>query len=204
VVGKFFDSISPEAMYKRFGRGALGAKEIEMLTKADNLTTLIASIGGRIVGLANICPHATPLHVCGIALLVHQDHQRKGIGKILNNDASAIANATGFTRIEELVLKENTPMVKWWSGEPGFIDRKTCADDPAWWQFSMSLEEVGLQPVAAGSMREYVRPPEEAGEKVERLLVAPRSSDDQPDSEEDEQDDEPDLSSLDKKSCRIM
>lgn len=171
MLDRFLKSVSPNSLQLRFGRPFASPADIERFTKSPDVTTIVASIDGKMVGFANICATKEP-KVCEMGTLVHQDYQGKKIGKALLNERNSIAKALGFKRVENLVDKKNSVMSNWVPRQPGFISMEPYKQDPQWQHVLISLEheDIGtIQPPA--SMHAYVRPQEEAGEHVEKAAV---------------------------------
>ncbi|WP_334190659.1 GNAT family N-acetyltransferase [Noviherbaspirillum sp.] len=168
MFSRFLTGVDTHSMNLRFGRPFIGSGEIENFTKSPNMTTLVSSIEGKIVGFANLCSTEEP-EICEMAWLIHKDYQGKKIGKVLLNEMNGIAKARRFKRVENLVDRHNSVMLSWSRKQPGFMSMKPR--DYQWQQVSISLEREDIEIQPPASMHAYVRPQEEAGEHVEKPPV---------------------------------
>ena len=81
---------------------------IRSLSPNDHL--LVAEVNGVVVGCAglHVSPNPRTRHTAGLGIMVHMDHQRKGIGKALMTAILDIAdNWLKLKRVELCVFIEN-------------------------------------------------------------------------------------------------
>ena len=76
-----------------------------------NQLCLLAKLDGKVVGFLGMHRFSDPKsHVGDVGVMVHPDHQRKGIGTKLLNAGIGLALAKGFRRLEADALATNKAM----------------------------------------------------------------------------------------------
>ena len=116
LVRSFLEDLSPESRRRRFmsPMPVVGDALVRHFTFYDARSRLMlaatAPLGGReaIVGLADMALLETGLAELG--LVVADDHQGQGVGRLLSEAAAALAAQHGATHLKAELLEENTAM----------------------------------------------------------------------------------------------
>jgi len=83
----------------------------DRIPKDENQLCLLAKSDGKVVGFLGIHRFSPPRnHVGDVGIMVHPDHQRKGIGTKLLKAGIEIAKEKGFKRLEADTLAANEAM----------------------------------------------------------------------------------------------
>ena len=114
-----FNRLSPRSVYFRFFhvKQRLTEADLSQLTEVDfrnevSLAVTIAEAGGeRIVGVGRYAAGSGGKRA-EVNFTVADEHQRRGIGKLLLEHLVAIAQKNGITEIEAYVLADNSQMLR--------------------------------------------------------------------------------------------
>lgn len=172
------DAAALEAMYGTFEpRGAAmglppasGEKTRQWLEEVTSRShNLVASLGARILGHAIVAPSGEG--DAELAVFVHQDHRRKGLGTALARTAVALARERGYRRLWATGSAGNEAAIRM-VRQCGFKRRSaTAAGDQ---EMELRLEEsethMELNPLS-------YRLPEELGSQVSAILADWRAHD---------------------------
>lgn len=112
---QFCDTLDHKVLSHRFDTGSVNSYALNQIVNNRTGVTLMAMRDGKLVGFAEYrdSPQKnSPLRTCQVALLVHQDHHKQGIGTTLNNEVMRIAKENGFQRIEWAMLLRNKAMIE--------------------------------------------------------------------------------------------
>ncbi|MEZ4293385.1 MAG: ROK family protein [Polyangiaceae bacterium] len=120
-LARAFDRLSPASRYMRFHsfKQALTDDDLRYLTEVDGadhfaLVAVTPSHDMREekgIGVARFVRDPTERDLAEAAITVADDHQGKGLGKLLLQRIVAAARARGVRRFQAEVLAENSPMV---------------------------------------------------------------------------------------------
>lgn len=133
VMREFCDTLSPDVLRKRFNQGGVSSRILRHILANPNGVTLIAMRDDKPVAFSEYydsTPRGSTIRTCEVAVLVHQDHQRHGIGSLLSSEVMGIAKAKGFQRIEWIMLKSNQPMIH--LNKKSGLTLKPYKDDPSY------------------------------------------------------------------------
>ena len=115
-VRDFLEGLSPESRRRRFMSPlpVVSQRIVRHFTRYDTRSRLVvaamAPIGGRetLLGLADVVLLETGL--AEIAVVVADDQQGQGVGKLLSEAAAALATRQGATHLKAELLEENVAM----------------------------------------------------------------------------------------------
>jgi acetyltransferase len=118
LVREFLERLSPETRTRRFlvAMPQVSETAVRHFTFYDPrqrmtlAATIPGEVGERIVGLADAAFVETGLAEIGI--VVGDEHQRQGLGKVLSESIASIAIKRGATHLKAQMQAENTPMLK--------------------------------------------------------------------------------------------
>jgi RimJ/RimL family protein N-acetyltransferase len=114
-VAALFDRLSPQSRHRRFltPKPALSARELTYLTEVDHrrheALAAIDQRDGSIVGLASYAGWVGRANAAEAAVVVADDHQRRGIGIALVGSLIDLARLNGFDVLTATTLWENRP-----------------------------------------------------------------------------------------------
>ncbi|MDQ1487055.1 MAG: hypothetical protein QOJ62_2748 [Actinomycetota bacterium] len=112
---EMYDGVSDDAHYLRFFSvsRARDGDELERLTRAadDCHTSLLAEVGGTVVGVATWERPNDDCHEAEIAFLVDNDHRGRGVGMLLLEHLATGAAEHGIARFIADTLPGNTSML---------------------------------------------------------------------------------------------
>ncbi len=108
-VGRFLRSLSAETLECRFGRASVNEIDIGRFIRVPTVKSIMAFVEGRPVALADLndLGQEDGIPSFGLGVVVHQDHQGAGIGRILVCQMIDIARLLGYRRGIEVVLRGN-------------------------------------------------------------------------------------------------
>jgi RimJ/RimL family protein N-acetyltransferase len=109
----FCDGLAEHVIERRFNQVVVSDANLDRMLENTGGLTILGMKNKQPVALTEYYDTTEPgsdYRKCEIAVLVHQDHQRSGIGKTLVNELMRIAKSRGYQRIEWLALVSNTPV----------------------------------------------------------------------------------------------
>lgn len=118
-VGAFLADLSDESLHARFGPGGPSPADRDALTYYHPLERVVIAAaaapglddtpGEAIVGIVDISLHATG--VADLGMLVHDDHQTQGIGRLMSEVAAQTAIQRGATHLRADMPQDNPVIV---------------------------------------------------------------------------------------------
>jgi N-acetylglutamate synthase-like GNAT family acetyltransferase len=125
-----YDGVCDDTLYLRFFivSKLVVTREIAALTRHtdDQHGSLVAEIGGRIVGVATFERQQTDPRLAEIAFLVSDDCRSRGIGTLLLNRLAGLASGFGVERFFAETLPTNARMLHVFA-DSGFPLTTTCS-----------------------------------------------------------------------------
>jgi GNAT superfamily N-acetyltransferase len=109
-VAALFGRLSPESMFQRFHSGGVRFTDA-MLDQVTDGRVLIAELDGCLVGLASSHALAEP-DQAELAVVVDDNHQRRGIGTVLCAALYGDARRAGIRRLRAELLRTNYGMLR--------------------------------------------------------------------------------------------
>jgi acetyl coenzyme A synthetase (ADP forming)-like protein len=110
----FHTGLSQETVYLRFfsAHPKLSDNEVERFTHVDHdkRMALVATLRGRIIGVARYDRREEGSEDAEVAFVVADEHQRRGIGTLLLEHLAAFARTRGIKRFCADTLPQNQPM----------------------------------------------------------------------------------------------
>lgn len=129
VMSQFLGSLKYQDLAMRFNSGRVSSAHQKQILANPRGVTLMAMADDKLVAFSEyydttpqpkdirtwdrskIYKHST-IRTCEVALLVHHDYKRQGVGSALGKEVIRIARENGFQRIEWTILKNNEPMTR--------------------------------------------------------------------------------------------
>jgi GNAT superfamily N-acetyltransferase len=125
---EIFNRLSPQSVYQRFFNAAaeLSPGMARYLANVDysRRLALVAEVAGEPVAVGRWEPSAEP-GLVELALVVLDDWQNRGIGRILLRETLRVAQTNGIRRFRADVLAENRRMLRLLATETEIVERKT-------------------------------------------------------------------------------
>lgn len=125
---EIFERLSPQSVYQRFFKTAteLSPRMARYLANVDykKRMALVAEAGGETIAVGRWEPSSEE-GLIELALVVLDEWQDRGVGRILLREILRIANALGIERFRADVLAENRRMLRLLATEAEIIERKT-------------------------------------------------------------------------------
>lgn len=125
---EIFHRLSPQSVYQRFFSAAseLSPGMARYLANVDYLKrmALVAEVSGEPVAVGRWEPSDEP-GLIELALVVLDEWQNRGIGRLLLREILKIAEAGGIRRFRADVLAENRRMLRLLATEAEIVERKT-------------------------------------------------------------------------------
>lgn len=104
---ELYSSLTPEDLYMRFFNFRRVTKEeIEKLLSSGDHVTLVAEVGGRIVGEATLYPDGE------FSLVIHPEERGSGLGTRLAQEIVRRALEMGLKEVKFYTLPDNVPMIR--------------------------------------------------------------------------------------------
>jgi N-acetylglutamate synthase-like GNAT family acetyltransferase len=136
-----YDGVSDDTLYLRFFivSRLVVTREIAALTRAtdDQHGSLVAEIGGRIVGVATFERQPADPKLAEIALLVTDDCRGRGVGTLLLAQLAVLASSAGVERFFAETLPTNARMLHVFA-DSGFPLTTTCSQHMVRLEFPLS------------------------------------------------------------------
>ena len=102
-----YESLSPDDIFYRFmSYHKVSDEEIRFLITDKNHVTVVAELGGQIVGEASLFLDGE------IAVVVHPQFRRRGIGTALVKNVIEVGKALGIRSFKFYTLPDNIPMIR--------------------------------------------------------------------------------------------
>ncbi len=125
---EIFNRLSPQSIYQRFFNAAaeLSPETARHLANVDysRRLALVAEVAGEPVAVGRWEPSEEP-GLIELALVVLDEWQNRGIGRILLRETVRVAQANGIRRFRADVLAENRRMLRLLATETEIVERKT-------------------------------------------------------------------------------
>lgn len=167
VMRKFCDTLHADVLYKRFNQAGVSSAILRQILANPRGVTLMAMRDDKPVALSEYydsTPRGSTIRTCEVAVLVHQDHQRHGIGSTLSSEVMRIAKAKGFQRIEWIMLKSNKPMIH--MNKKMGLSLQSYKDDPSFFWAEKPVWFSGLRRSVNEKILSYL-PAAERGNLIE-------------------------------------
>ena len=111
-----FERLSPESRYRRFfsPMPVVDDRLLRWIVEVDHhdREAVVALVGGEVVGLASYDRSHDDPTVAEVAIMVEDDWQRAGIGRLLTRELGVLADRRGITRFTADVLNGNVAPVR--------------------------------------------------------------------------------------------
>ena len=104
---ELYESLSPDDIFYRFmSYHKVTDEDIKFLINDKNHVTIVAEIGGKVVGEASLFMDGE------IAVVVHPNFRRRGIGTALVKNLIEIGKVLGLKTFKFYTLPDNIPMIR--------------------------------------------------------------------------------------------
>lgn len=125
---EIFNRLSPQSVYQRFFNAAaeLSPGMARYLANVDyrKRMALVAEVDGEPVAVGRWEPSGEP-GLIELALVVLDEWQNRGVGRVLLRETLKLARANGIERFRADVLAENRRMLRLLATEAEIVERRT-------------------------------------------------------------------------------
>jgi acetyltransferase len=152
IVETFLRGLPDAALGKRFGRELVSHSDIQRFVTPPTVA-LMAWVGDRPAGLVDRTPQQDSVGAIEIGLVVHPDHQGKGLGTALFLEMAALGKAENCSQIVTPVLTGNS-VIRAYLAKVGATSSGPWREDPRYTLYALPLSSAlfDLPPVNPADM----------------------------------------------------